>query len=246
MEKQKNQIKVFSKENLGQVRVIGDGDNPLFCASDVCKSLGYTNGRVTIDRMFGDDVTKCYITDSIGREQLFTFLTEPQIYKLIMRSNAKNAEAFQDWVCGEVLPSIRKNGSYTIQQQFKIPQTYAEALMEAGRLAFENEKLIAKAKEDAPKVKCFNELMDCKNAIDFLEFSKILGIGRNKLFEKCRELQILMSNNRPYQRFIDNGHFRVIESTYTQGDCTKSYSKTLILPKGQAYLTKKIKVNSKD
>lgn len=235
-----NQLQVFSNENFGSVRVIGDSQNPLFCASDICKALGYKNGRDTIERLFGEGVAK-YYTPTKGGNQELTYLNEPQVYKLIMRSNAKNAEAFQDWVCGEVLPSIRKNGSYSLQQTYKIPQTYAEALLEAGRLALENEKLIAQAKENEPKVKCFNELMDSKNAIDFMEFSKIIGIGRTKLFAKCRELGILMNTNRPYQNFIDNGYFRVIESTYTQGDITRSYTKTMILPKGQAYITKKLK-----
>lgn len=235
-----NKLQVFSSENFGQVRVLGDKENPLFCASDVCKALGYANGKDTILRLFGDGVANYYpIIDTLGREQEARFLTESQLYKLIMRSNAKNAEAFQDWVCGEVLPSIRKTGQY--QTQFKVPQSYAEALLEAGRLALENEKLIAQAKEDAPKVQCFNELMDSQNAIDFLTFSKVIGIGRNTLFEKCRELGVLMLDNRPYQRFIDKNYFRVIESTYTQGDTTRSYTKTMIMPKEQAYLTKKLR-----
>lgn len=236
-----NQLQTFSNENFGSVRVLGDSQNPLFCASDVCKVLGYQNGKDTISRVFGDGVVNCYpIIDTLGRKQEAKFFTESQLYKFIMRSNAKNAEQFQDWVCGEVLPSIRKTGSYSIQQ-YKIPQTYAEALLEAGRLALENEKLIAQAKENAPKIQCFNELMDSKNAIDFLTFSKVIGIGRSKLFELCRSIGVLMNDNRPYQRFIDNGYFRVVESTYTQGDFTKSYTKTMILPKGQAYLTKKLK-----
>lgn len=236
-----DKLQVFSNENFGSVRVVGDSQNPLFCASDVCKALGYASGRQTIQNLFGDGVYKLDTIDSLSRKQTNTFLSEPQLYKLILRSNAKNSEKFQDWVCGEVLPSIRKNGSYSISQQYKIPQTYAEALLEAGRLALENEKLIAQAKEDAPKVQCFNELMDSKNAIDFMQFSKVIGIGRTILFQKCRELGILMESNKPYQRFIDNGYFRVIESTYTQGDIRKSYTKTMILPKGQAYLTKKFK-----
>lgn len=140
------------------------------------------------------------------------------------------------------MPSIRKTGSYNVTQpQFKIPQTYAEALLEAGRLALENEKLIAQAKENEPKVKAFNELMQSKDALDFLTFSKIIGIGRTKLFAKLRELNILRADNTPYQKYVDNGYFRVIESSYTQNDTTRIYTKTMILPKGQKYITNKIK-----
>lgn len=87
-------------------------------AYDLCQVLEYKNGKDTINRLFGDGVVKCYpITDRLGREQNAKFLTESQMYKLIMRSNAKNAEAFQDWICGEVLPSIRKNGGYIAGQE---------------------------------------------------------------------------------------------------------------------------------
>lgn len=237
-----NALQTFTSENFGSIRVLGDIENPLFCASDVCKALGHSNSAVILNRLFEDGVTKCYpIIDAMGREQEARFLTEAQLYKLIIRSHAKNAEPFQDWVCGEVLPSIRKTGKYSTEPQFKIPQTYAEALLEAGRLALENERLLEKAKEDAPKVRCFDALMDCKNSIDFMEFSKIIGIGRTTLFSKCRELGILMHDNKPMQRFVDCGYFRVVESTYTQGDYTRSYTKTMILPKGQAYLAKKLK-----
>lgn len=235
-------IQVFNCE-LGRIRVIIENGEPLFMASDLCKVLEYKNGKDTINRLFEDGAVKCYpIIDKLGREQNAKFLTESQMYKLIMRSNAKNAEAFQDWVCNEVLPSIRKTGSYHVAQpKFKIPKTYAEALLEAGRLALENEKLITQAKENEPKVKAFNELMQSKDALDFLTFSKVVGIGRTKLFAKLRELDILRADNTPYQKYIDSGYFRVIESSYTQNDTTRIYTKTMILPKGQKYITNKVK-----
>lgn len=243
-------IQVFNCE-LGSVRVIIENGEPYFMASDLCQALEYKNGRDTINRLFEPCVAKYYAGVETGKKadgtpaiqnKLCTFLTESQMYKLIMRSNAKNAEAFQNWVCNEVLPSIRKQGSYNVaQSQYKIPQTYAEALLEAGRLALENEKLIAQAKENEPKVKAFNELMQSKDALDFLTFSKIIGIGRTKLFAKLRELDILRADNTPYQRYIDSGYFRVIESSYTQNDTTRIYTKTMILPKGQKYIVNKVK-----
>lgn len=127
------------------------------------------------------------------------------------------------------------------QNKLTLPKTYKEALLELVRAEEEKELLLIQAKENEPKIQCFNELMDSKNAIDFLTFSKVIGIGRSKLFELCRRIGVLMNDNRPYQRFIENGYFRVVESTYGQGDFTKSYTKTMILPKGQAYLTKKFK-----
>ena len=83
--------------------------------------------------------------------------------------------------------------------------------------------------------------MQSKDALDFLTFSKVVGIGRTKLFAKLRELNFLRADNTPYQRYIDNGYFRVIESSYTQNDTTRIYTKTMILPKGQKYIKNKIK-----
>lgn len=152
-----NQIQVFSNENFGQVRVLGDSQNPLFCASDVCRVLGYQNGKDTILRVFGDGVVKCYpIIDSLGRSQEAKFFTETQLYKFIMRSNAKNAEPFQDWVCGEVLPSIRKNKMYIegdmLQTMLSNPDTMIQILTnykeekqrreEAERLAIEKNEQV--------------------------------------------------------------------------------------------------------
>lgn len=242
----KQDIQVFNYE-LGNIRAIIENGEPLFCLVDICKALELTNASRVKEYLiveFGaDDLTSSYpIQDNLGRMQNATFITEPQLYYVLNNSRSPKAKPFRMWVNKEVLPSIRKTGGYNVaQSQFKIPQTYAEALLEAGRLALENEKLIAQAKENEPKVKAFNELMQSKDALDFLTFSKIIGIGRTKLFAKLRELNVLRADNTPYQKYVDSGYFRVIESSYTQNDTTRIYVKTMILPKGQKYITNKIK-----
>lgn len=150
-------LQVFQNNEFGDIRVIvDDSGNPLFCASDVCKALGYSSGRQTIQNLFGDGVYKLDTIDSLGRKQTSTFLNEPQVYRLIMRSNAKNAEKFQDWVCGEVLPSIRKNKMYIegdmLQAMLSNPDTMIQILtnykeekqkrMEAERLAIEKQEQV--------------------------------------------------------------------------------------------------------
>lgn len=232
-------IKVFNCE-LGSIRVIIDNNEPLFVARDLCQVLEYKNGRETINRLFPKGVAK-YYTPTNGGNQLLSYLTESQMYKLIMRSNAKNAEAFQDWVCNEILPSIRKTGAYSIQQQ--LPKTYGEALLEAGRLAIENERLLTQAKENQPKIEAFDELMSSNDSLDFLTFSKIIKIGRNTLFKKLRELKILRQDNTPYQTYIDRGYFKVIESTYRYNESkeVKINYKTIIFSKGQDFIIKLLK-----
>lgn len=236
---------ILSNENFGEVRVAYKNNEPLFCLSDICKILEiqdtYKVKQAILKEFELSTLCVGSFDTGFGIKQ-FTMIDEPQLYYVLNNSRSPKVKPFRMWVNKEVLPSIRKTGSYHVTQSpFKIPQTYAEALLEAGRLALENEKLIAQAKENAPKVKAFNELMQSKDALDFLTFSKVIGIGRTKLFAKLRELQILRQDNTPYQSFIDRGYFRVIESSYTQNDITRIYTKTMILPKGQKYITNKVK-----
>lgn len=238
-------IKVFNCE-LGSIRVIIENDEPLFCLADLAYSLELTNPAMVKEAINAEfdkgSKFNLYPLQTKGGVQNFTFISEGELYFVLMRSRSTKAKPFRQWLTKEVLPSIRKTGNYNVtQSQFKIPQTYAEALLEAGRLALENEKLITQAKENEPKVKAFNELMQSKDALDFLTFSKVIGIGRTKLFAKLRELDILRADNTPYQRYIDSGYFRVIESSYTQNDTTRIYTKTMILPKGQKYIINKVK-----
>ena len=236
--------------NLGQVRVITENSEPLFCLADLAYSLELTNPanvKISIDREFDKGgMFNIYPLQTKGGAQNFTFINESELYFVIMRSKSDKAKAFRQWVTKEVLPSIRKQGSYNVSQKPAIPQTYAEALLEAGRLALENEKLQAQAEANAPKVIACDRLLDSSDSLDFMAFSKIIGIGRSKLFSTLRDIGILLANNTPYQRYIDRGYFKVVESTFSKGNKISLYSKTTITPKGQVWLANKLKSNTKD
>ena len=237
-------IKVFNCE-LGSVRVIIENDEPLFCLADLAYSLELTNPAMVKEAINAEfdkgGKFNLYPLQTKGGAQNFTFINESELYFVIMRSRSAKAKPFRQWLTKEVLPSIRKTGSYQVAQKPAIPQTYAEALLEAGRLALENEKLQAQAIENAPKVLACDRLLDSSDSLDFMAFSKIIGIGRSKLFSTLREMSILLANNIPYQRYIDRGYFRVVESTFNKGSKTKIYSKTTITPKGQVWLANKLK-----
>ena len=113
-------LRIFENPDFGSVRIIEDAESNqlLFCAMDVCSALGYSNGRKAVaDHVSVDDVTKRYTTDSIGRDQQLTYVTESGLYSLIFGSKQERAKEFKRWVTGEVLPSIRKTGQYSLGQQ---------------------------------------------------------------------------------------------------------------------------------
>jgi len=105
----------------------------------------------------------------------------------------------------------------------------------------ELQKQIADAQ---PKIEFFDSVTSSKDAIDMKDAAKVLniGIGRNTLFQKLRDLGILMENNTPYQTYIDRGYFRVIESRWVtpQGE-TKISLKTVVYQRGLDFILKAVK-----
>ena len=255
METQNNSnqaLQVFNSPQFGQIRTSGTSEQPLFCLTDVCKVLDL-QVSATKNRLNQDGVNLIKVIDTMGREQIATFVNEANLYKLIMRSNKPQAEAFQDWVCGEVLPTIRKTGGYTI------PQTYADALALAAEQAKtlelqaaelkeakqhiaiaeevieQNERTIA---EQEPKVRFADSVSASKDSVLVAELAKILTqkgfqIGQNRLFKLMREDGFLCKSgayyNQPTQRAAEMGLFEL-----QKGCVSDSYGET------HAYTTAKV------
>jgi prophage antirepressor-like protein len=106
-----DKIKIFEFEAKQVRTVIGEDGEPMFVAKDVCEVLE-TETRDVRKVLDDDEVDTIHIIDSIGRDQEVTSLTESGLYHLIMVSRKDNAKRFRKWVTAEVLPSIRKTGSY--------------------------------------------------------------------------------------------------------------------------------------
>ena len=115
-----NEIQVFMNEVFGEIRILEQNDGKvLFCGKDVALALKYSNTNEAITRHCKEDgVVKRDLIDSLGRTQEASFITEGNLYRLITHSRRPDAEKFERWVFDDVLPSIRKHGSYSVQSQF--------------------------------------------------------------------------------------------------------------------------------
>lgn len=101
-----------------EIRVITDESNqPWFVAKDVCEVMEYANHKTALELLDQDEVGKSYLIDSINRKQETLTINESGLYTLIIRSNKPKAKEFRKWVTSVVLPSIRKTGSYSINQE---------------------------------------------------------------------------------------------------------------------------------
>lgn len=231
-----NEITVFNNENFGDVRTIRIDDEPWFVGRDVAKILGYANPNDALAKHVDEEdrgIAKC---DTLGGIQEMMIVNESGLYSLILSSKLESAKKFKRWVTSEVIPQIRKTGSY------HAPKTYAEALR---RLADEAEKMEALQKQNQlmqPKAEFFDAVTDSKTAIPLGDVAKILdmGIGRNKLFEFLRQKSILTYDNRPYQKYIDAGYFRVIEQKYEVNGEVRINIKTLVFQKGIDWIRKQL------
>ena len=115
-----NSLQIFNSEEFGEIRTIEIDGKPYFVGTDVAKALGYSNPRKAIlDHCKG--VTKRDTPTSSG-VQLMSYINEGDLYRLIMKSKLPSAEKFESWVMDEVLPAIRKTGSY------QKPMTVAEQI----------------------------------------------------------------------------------------------------------------------
>lgn len=132
------------------------------------------------------------------------------------------------------------------QGQYKLPQTYKEALIELVNQVEKNEALQLTLEKQKPLVDFANQVASASNSISVGEFAKLLNdenikIGQNNLFKWLRGNKYLMSDNMPYQKYIDSGYFDVIEQTYKTPYGSKVSLKTLITGKGQIYFTEKLR-----
>ncbi len=131
----KNELKIFENEAFGKVRVIEKNNEPWFVGKDVAEVLGYRNTRDALAKhikvMHKADVA---IYDG-SQKRSHTIIDEAGLYSLVLRSKLPAAEAFQEWVVAEVIPSIRKTGSYSVNQDMKAKEVEARLNNSRARVA---------------------------------------------------------------------------------------------------------------
>nr|DAL69818.1 MAG TPA: hypothetical protein [Bacteriophage sp.] len=150
------ELQIFNNSEFGEIRTITKDDEPMFCLADVCKALELEQVSRVKARLKTDGVTTSKVTDRLGREQEATFINESNLYKTIFQSRKESAERFTDWVTGEVLPSIRKTGSYSM------PKTTGGQIQLLAQGYTELERAVNSIKEDMTELKDNTPLYGCE------------------------------------------------------------------------------------
>jgi phage antirepressor YoqD-like protein len=240
-----NEIRIFNNPQFGEIRTAGTADNPLFCLVDICRVLELRVDGV-LPRLKQDGYNRIGVIDRLGREQQAIFVNEKNLYKVIMRSDKPQAEPFQDWVCGEVLPSIRRTGSYSIHEvsrkELALMIIQQEEEMEVLRL--ENKEKEEKIEKDAPKVVFADAIVGSRSSCLIGELAKILrqngiNMGQNRLFAWMRENHYLGTvgeyYNIPCQRYLEMGLFELKKNVYSRNGEMVTKVTPKVTGKGQQY-----------
>lgn len=112
-----NELQIFSNEEFGQIRTVTIDNTPYFVGKDVAAALGYSNARDALSKHVDEEdkgVAKC---DTLGGKQDLTVINESGLYALVFGSKLEAAKKFKRWVTSEVLPALRKTGSYNMQKR---------------------------------------------------------------------------------------------------------------------------------
>lgn len=114
-----NNVQTFNNSEFGEIRTAKIGEENWFVLADVCRVLEIRNHRDARTRLNKDGVGTTDVIDSLGRVQQANIINESNLYKLIFQSRKPQAEKFSDWVTGEVLPTLRKQGTYSMPAMSK-------------------------------------------------------------------------------------------------------------------------------
>ena len=114
-----NELIVFQNEEFGSVRTINRNGEPWFVAADVCNALDLGDVHVAMRRL-DDDEKDRFLTPTLGGVQEMSYVNEPGLYSLVLGSRKPEAKEFKRWITHEVIPTIRKTGSYSVEHKKEI------------------------------------------------------------------------------------------------------------------------------
>ena len=176
-----NQLQIFNHEEFGNVRVLGDGNNPLFCLSDVCRVLELPQVAKVVQRL-DKDVLSTHPLETAGGIQQMYFVNEDGLYDVILDSRKPIAKRFRKWLTGEVVPSIRKTGMYINPD--KITSDMVIALgMRMKELETKNALLTTQVAELQPKASYYDLILQCPDLVSTSQIAKDYGMS-GKTFNK--------------------------------------------------------------
>lgn len=226
-----------------QVRTVTLDGEPYLIAVDVTQTLNYGGGARNAIARLPERMKGVAEINTPGGPQQMTVLNEAGVYRLVMRSNLPDAEAFQDWIAEEVLPALRQTGSYSMKREMP---SHSEALRGWADEMDRREKAEAELEEAKPSAEAWDTLASAHGDYSVREASFVLnrdpGIdtGQRRLFAKLRELGLIDRRNIPYARHSDHATLRARFYTDPHTGAREATQQVRITHAGLKYLHRKL------
>ena len=241
-----NDVQIYENDKLGcKLRTFKIDGEPWFIAKDVCDALAIRSNTVRsildADEVAESNVNTIGIAQNGGRNPLI--VSEPGLYKLILKSRKPEAKAFQRWVTHEVLPAIRRDGGYMVSREEETPEELYARALNVLHATIERQK--AEISEMRPKA-LFADAVGASDGTCLVgELAKMIRqngtrLGQNRMFEMLRRDGFLgksgCNRNVPTQRAMELGLFRIKETAVTHADGHVTLQRTpKVTGKGQRY-----------
>lgn len=249
-----NEIEIFKNEEFGDVRTLTVNNEPMFVGKDVALALGYKD-TVNALKLHVDEEDKMgwQITTPSRGVQNATIINESGVYSLVFSSKLSDAKKFKHWVTSEVLPTIRKTGGYMVAKQDDTPELImARALKVAEdtinrhkqQLEQANERIAlqdTQLKQQAPKVKYVDNVLQSVNTYTTTQMSKELGLREAKqLYNNLKEHGYMFKQSGQWlltAKYSENGYTKSRTYQFTRNDGSIGTSSTTVwTEKGRHWL----------
>ena len=239
-----NKITIFENNEFGKVRTTFINEEPWFVGKDVAEILGYKDTSDALKKHVDveDKLTRRFADSGQNREMYI--INESGLYSLTLSSKLPSAKKFRRWVTSEVLPSIRKYGSFFVD----IPKTLPECLVAYANEIKAHEETKRELAIAKPKAEFYDAVANTESLLSVGDTAKLLdmGVGRNNLFKFLKEHKILTKDNMPYQQYVDRGYFKVVENYYMAGDNKIIAKTTYVKQKGVDFIRKLLRKEDKE
>lgn len=203
------------------VRIHTDGDNIEYCARDIANALGYANPMKAVrDHCRGE--RNVHPLQTAGGMQEIAFIGEGDVYRLIVSSQLPAAVEFEHWLFDEVLPSIRKHGTYMTQQTIERVLTDPDTLIRLATDLKHEREARAQAERQvrslAPKAQAFEDFVDVPDLLTIREAAKLLTTADIQIRESELRAWLVMhkwiyrkgGDYEPYASHVQAGHIRLV------------------------------------
>ena len=247
-----NNLQVFNNNEFGAVRTIEINNKPYFCGSDVAKALGYAIPSKAINTHC-KGVSKMEVPTKGGVQEML-FISEGDVYRLIAKSKLPSAEKFESWVFDEVLPSIRKHGTYATDELLNNPDLFISVLQDLKKEREEKAKLEGENKiqkqiigELQPKANYTDVILNNKGLVTITQIAKDYGKSGTEMNNMLHDLGVQYKQSGQwllYSKYHDKGYTHSNTVDITRSDGSKDVKlNTKWTQKGRLFIYNLLKDN---